>query len=137
MSKKTPTAADTAEVPDDLPHSAQRLLVEIQAASQAMAALGKAPQTGDMAQLVLKRGKLIDALLALPLEKLSETERMTILAELEAIRKLDNQVNEAMAGIVQDIERQLRGCHDGKQVLQEYRIESDPERKESTRSDHA
>lgn len=135
MTKKPP--ADTAEAPDDIRQAAEGLLAEIAEVTAAMHALAGADQTAEMAQLVIRRGNLVDALLKLKLEALAEADRMAILEKLNAIRKLDDGVDAAMAGIVGDIERQLLGIHEGKQVLKEYRITGDPERHESTRSDRA
>ena len=121
----------------DVLAQAQEYLSEIQTLLEKMQRLMKASDTGAMAQLVIRRGHCVDALMALPLDRLDESGRNQILAWLETIRQLGNPAESSMDGIVKDIEQQMAACRKGKQLLAEYKLNPDPERRQSTRSDHA
>lgn len=84
------------------------------------------PQLPELAQLILRRGKLVDEIQALPAETLSDDTRQQLSEKLTVCHKLDPCIEQNLAAYQNGLGEQLKGYREGMTLLERYRLGPDP-----------
>jgi hypothetical protein len=80
------------------------------------------PPSGDLAQWVFQRGRLLEEMNRVPWSELTPVVREVLLAKLQSCRAMDNPIEQDLQSTLDSLEAQLKGARDTRSLLGKYHI---------------
>lgn len=80
------------------------------------------PPSGDLAQWVFQRGRLLEEMSRIPWPELSPAVHEALLLKLQACRAMDTPIEQDLQAGLDSLEHQLKSARDTRSLIGKYRI---------------